>query len=114
MILLGSLLLASGGGTAAGSITAMSPALKQAAGVLAAALAVSLINWLFIEPVATKLMFQRYDLENLPEKTEAVKAEIAGLYKQFGKFHGISALINLIVLSCAFAHVSFTLDSPLG
>ena len=58
VILLGSLLLASGSGAVSGFGVA-SPALKQAAIVLGTALAVSLVNWLSIEPIATKLMFQR-------------------------------------------------------
>ena len=56
VILLGSLLLASGSGLA----SMASPALKQAAVVLAVALGASVINWLAVEPVATKLMFQRW------------------------------------------------------
>ncbi|KAG1679519.1 hypothetical protein FOA52_011120 [Chlamydomonas sp. UWO 241] len=76
----------------------------RAATTLAVALAVSAVNWLGVEPIATKLMLERYDLENLPEKTDEIKANIQSLYKQFGKFHGISSLINLIILVCAFSH----------
>lgn len=73
---------------------------------LGVSLALSLVNWVGIEPIATKLMFERYDLENLPiaEKTEETKAKIGALYKSFGKFHGISSLINLIITCLAFAH----------
>ena len=33
-----------------------------------------------------------------------VAAAIKALYKQFGKWHGISSLFNLAVLVAAFAH----------
>lgn len=77
LVLLGSLYLAQGGVAAA-------PA--NAVSTLAVAAAASIGNWLFIEPVATKLMFQRYDIENKPQKTDADQAEIKSLYKQFGKW----------------------------
>ena len=76
-MLLGSLYLAQGGVAAA-------PA--NAVSTLAVAAAASIGNWLFIEPVATKLMFQRYDIENKPQKTDADQAEIKSLYKKFGKW----------------------------
>jgi hypothetical protein len=85
----------------AGSVTE-----PKVLGVLSVSLALSLVNWLGIEPIATKLMFERYDLESLPaaEKTEETKAKIGTLYKSFGKFHGISSLINLLITCLAFAH----------
>jgi len=49
VIVLGSLLLA-------GAV----PTLSQPTVVLGVALVFSLVNWLAIEPIATKLMFQRY------------------------------------------------------
>jgi len=85
-------------------ISDMGPSAQQAAIVLGVAAGASLTNWLIIEPVATNLMFQRYELENLPEKNEEVKGKIQVLYKQFGKYHGISSLINLVITCCAFAH----------
>ena len=36
----------------------------------------------------------RYALENIEVKSEEVKAQIQVLYKSFGKYHGISSLIN--------------------
>jgi hypothetical protein len=95
LVLLGSLYLAKGGFAAA-------PA--NAVTTLAVAAAASVGNWLFIEPVATKLMFQRYDIENKPNKTDADQANIKSLYKQFGKWHGISSLNNLVVLASAVAY----------
>ncbi|GAX85780.1 hypothetical protein CEUSTIGMA_g13195.t1 [Chlamydomonas eustigma] len=94
-VLLASLCIAAGG----------MPANTQVAGILGLGLASSVMNWVHIEPLATKLMFQRYDLENLPgEKTDEVKEKIKALYKQFGMWHGISASLNLVILCCALSH----------
>lgn len=41
-----------------------------------------LANWLYIEPVATDLMFERYALENADGERDGAK--IKALYKQFG------------------------------
>ncbi|GFR45705.1 hypothetical protein Agub_g7015 [Astrephomene gubernaculifera] len=71
---------------------------------LGVALAGTLVNWLYIEPICTGLMFQRYDIENQAEKTDADKDRIAALYKQFGKWHGISSLINLVAFCVAVSH----------
>lgn len=97
VVLLGSLLLLGGS----------SPSTNRAAITLGLALVASIGNMLFLEPVATKLMFERYALENLEEKTAEVKAQIQALYKSFGMYHGISSLINLIITGCAFAHAWF-------
>jgi hypothetical protein len=70
--------------------------------VAGVALLASLANWLYIEPVATDLMFQRYALENAEGERDAAK--IKQLYKQFGKFHGISSLANLVALGAAMSH----------
>ncbi|GLI65156.1 hypothetical protein VaNZ11_008608 [Volvox africanus] len=88
---------------------ALAGATATSAGVRAlVALGVSLVgllvNWLAIEPICTDLMFQRYDIENLPEKTEADKERIATLYKQFGKWHGMSSLVNLVSFCVAVGH----------
>ena len=63
----------------------------------------SLMNLLFAEPAATAAMFKRYDLENA---AAAVRddAQIKVLQRRFGKWHGISSLLNLIVLVCAVGH----------
>lgn len=57
-------------------------------------MAASVANWVYIEPKATDLMFERYALENAPGEKDA--AQIKALYKSFGKFHGISSLLNLV------------------
>ncbi|GIL87868.1 hypothetical protein Vretifemale_15854 [Volvox reticuliferus] len=88
---------------------ALAGATATSAGVRAlVALGVSLVgllvNWLAVEPICTDLMFQRYDIENLPEKTDADKERIATLYKQFGKWHGLSSLLNLVSFCVAVGH----------
>jgi len=87
--------------------------LKYAAGaaparefqLLGIALASSLANLLFIEPRATNVMFERYELENAagPRQDDAIKK----LYKQFGKWHGMSSMLNLVVLVCAVGHAFY-------
>ncbi|MEW5305599.1 MAG: hypothetical protein WDW38_008083 [Sanguina aurantia] len=69
------------------------------------ALAASLANWFWLEPKVTALMFDRYDLENKGEgKTEADKVKIGELYTDFGKWHGVSVMVNLLILCCVIAH----------
>lgn len=46
----------------------------------------------------------RYDLENKEKKDENDKAKIAVLYKEFGKWHGISSLLNLVITCVALAY----------
>jgi hypothetical protein len=70
--------------------------------LLGIGLAGSLGNLLWAEPAATALMFQRYELENAPGARD--DAAIKALYKQFGKYHGISSLLNLAVLVCVVGH----------
>lgn len=72
--------------------------------LLAVSLAGNLVNWFALEPLCTKLMFARYDIENKDAKTEEDQAQIKTLYKKFGMFHGISSMINLAVFCCAAAH----------
>ena len=73
--------------------------------LLVIALVASLVNLLITEPIATKVMFERYDLENAegPRDEAAIKA----LTKKFGAFHGISSLLNLAVLVCAVGHAYY-------
>ena len=55
-------------------------------------------------------MFERYALENklsgagAAPRSDADAAEISRLQKVFGKYHGLSSLINLVVLCAALAH----------
>lgn len=71
---------------------------------LGVSLGASLANWLLLEPKCTTLMFQRYAIENKEEKTESDQNEIKALYKQFGMWHGISSLVNLVVFVGASVH----------
>ncbi|KAG2494715.1 hypothetical protein HYH03_007229 [Edaphochlamys debaryana] len=90
--------------TAALAGAGANPAGTRALAALGVSLAGLLFNWLYLEPLCTKLMFDRYDLENLPEKTEDDKAKVASLYKEFGKWHGISSLVNLVSFCVAVSH----------
>lgn len=64
----------------------------------------SLLNLFVVEPLATKVMFERYELENSYFRDEAA---ISNLKKSFGKFHGISSLLNLATLVCCIGHGYF-------
>lgn len=63
----------------------------------------SAANLFFVEPAATAVMFERYDLENGPNPGDK-KEERAALTKKFGKFHGLSSLTNLGNLAASLAH----------
>ena len=58
------------------------------------------------EPKATEVMFERYALENEPA-SERDEARISALKKTFGKWHGISSLLNLVNLVCAVGHAFY-------
>jgi hypothetical protein len=66
------------------------------------AMAMSLLNQFILEPRSTKIMFRRYDMEN--EGADKESEEYKTLAKNFGKFHGMSSLTNLIALCGAVAH----------
>lgn len=72
--------------------------------ILIAALAASMANWLFVEPTASGILMERYNLENSSTNDSETKDKVAGLYKQFSKLHGISSLLNLVSVCAAFAH----------
>jgi len=65
-------------------------------GSLGGALFMTLFNQFYLEPVSTKVMLERYDLENAEggQDTERYKQ----LKSSFGKLHGMSSLSNLIAL----------------
>lgn len=56
----------------------------------------TLFNQFYLEPVSTKVMLERYDLENAEggQDTDRYKQ----LKSSFGKLHGMSSLSNLIAL----------------
>ena len=62
------------------------------------------------EPFSTKIMLERYELENKEggRNTERYKE----LKATFGKFHGISSLTNLVAM-CAGVAYGFVLSSVL-
>lgn len=62
-------------------------------------------NLAIAEPAATKVMFERYALEN--QEGQRDEEKIRTLKKQFGKWHGISSLLNLVNLVCAVGHAWF-------
>ena len=66
------------------------------------ALVMTLLNQLIIEPMTTNNMMRRYELEDTEngKNTEEYKS----LKANFGKFHGISSLTNLVALCAAAAH----------
>ena len=66
------------------------------------ALSTTVLNWLFVEPANTKLMFERYSLEN--SKGARDEARIAQVKKDFGKWHGFSSVLNLAGLCGVLAH----------
>ncbi|KAL4459187.1 hypothetical protein ABPG75_014052 [Micractinium tetrahymenae] len=72
----------------------------------------SLLNLLFVEPYCTKVMFQRYALENKEGARD--EGAIKALAKQFGKWHGISSLINLATLVVAVGHGWWLASNLLG
>jgi hypothetical protein len=54
-------------------------------------------------------MFERYALENklaasAAKRSDADAATIKRLQGQFGKWHGVSSLINLVVLCASLSH----------
>lgn len=82
------------------------PALGEKAVLgLGIALGGTLLNQFFLEPRSSKIMHDRYQLEELPGGKESEKYK--KLAKSFGKFHGISSLVNLITLCAAIAHGTY-------
>jgi len=69
---------------------------------LGVALGTTVLNWLWVEPVNTKLMFDRYALEN--DKGSRDEAKITQIKKDFGKWHGFSSVLNLAGLCGVLAH----------
>lgn len=67
-------------------------------------LLMTLLNQFLLEPKSTKIMFERYELEN-SDDPEAMETEVYKTLKSsFGKLHGMSSLTNLIALCGATVH----------
>ena len=69
------------------------------------ALAMTLLNQFALEPIATKNMMRRYELDDTPNGQDT--EEYKKLKANFGKFHGISSLTNLVAFMAATAHGFF-------
>ena len=67
-------------------------------------LAMTLLNQFLLEPKSTKIMFERYDLENSDDPKAKESSEYKKLAASFGKMHGMSSLTNLIALIGAAVH----------
>lgn len=87
------------------ALTGGSPPQKEMI-LLAISAVASLVNLIVAEPAATKIMFERYELENAKDTPRDENA-IKSLAKRFGKLHGISSLLNLVVLVCAVGHAYY-------
>jgi hypothetical protein len=71
---------------------------------LGVALAMTALNQFYLEPVSTINMMERYSLESRGEKESN---EYKRLKAQFGKFHGMSSLTNLVALCGGVAHAIY-------
>ena len=72
---------------------------------LIVALLATLLNQIILEPYSTKIMLERYDLENSSGGTNTERYKV--LKAQFGKMHGLSSLTNLIAFCGAIIHGYF-------
>jgi hypothetical protein len=71
---------------------------------LGVSLLMTLLNQFFLEPKSTKVMFDRYELENSNDPDALETAEYKKLRSSFGKLHGMSSLTNLIAFIGAVVH----------
>ena len=69
---------------------------------LGGALGATLFNQFFLEPYSTKIMLERYDIENTEGGLDTDRYK--ELKSEFGKMHGISSLSNLIALCGAVVY----------
>lgn len=69
----------------------------------------SLFQGLWIGPKVASLRLERQAAEETLQKTNAPadQEKVAGLTKEFGKSHGISSLINLLVLIAGFVYLIY-------
>ena len=68
---------------------------------LAIAFFTTLLNLLYLEPTSSKVMFDRYELEDDGKKESDEYSQKA---KSFGKLHGMSSLANLVSLCGGVIH----------
>jgi hypothetical protein len=82
------------------------PALKVASTkALSLALLMTLANQYYLEPKSTNNMMRRYELES--EDGGKDTDEYKTLKADFGKFHGMSSLTNLLALCAGVAHAVY-------
>ena len=79
------------------------PMVKPTLITLGVALGANLVNQWFLEPKATDVMMRRYEMENENRQSEDEYKKLAA---SFGKFHGLSSLVNLVSLCAAFVHTA--------
>lgn len=73
--------------------------------VLGLALIMTLSNQFYLEPLSTKNMVRRYELEDQSGGKDT--DEYKKLKASFGKFHGMSSLTNLIAMCGGVAHAVY-------
>eukprot|EP00541_Cyclophora_tenuis_P010112 CAMPEP_0116544744 /NCGR_PEP_ID=MMETSP0397-20121206/2282_1 /TAXON_ID=216820 /ORGANISM="Cyclophora tenuis, Strain ECT3854" /LENGTH=221 /DNA_ID=CAMNT_0004068979 /DNA_START=77 /DNA_END=743 /DNA_ORIENTATION=- len=77
---------------------------SKATKALGTGLVMTLLNQLWLEPTSTTVMFSRYEIENSDDPQAKESAEYKKLASDFGKYHGMSSLANLVALCAAFVH----------
>lgn len=84
------------------TLTAMPDILSKTSEVsLAIAFFTTLLNLLYLEPKSTRVMFDRYTLEDDGKRESEEYSQKA---RAFGKLHGISSLANLVALCGGIVH----------
>ncbi len=84
------------------TLTAMPDIISKASEVsLAVSFVATLINLVYLEPTSTRVMFDRYVLE---DDGKSDSDEYISLAKSFGRFHGMSSMANLIALCGGIVH----------
>eukprot|EP00584_Thalassiosira_punctigera_P002997 CAMPEP_0172535322 /NCGR_PEP_ID=MMETSP1067-20121228/7387_1 /TAXON_ID=265564 ORGANISM="Thalassiosira punctigera, Strain Tpunct2005C2" /NCGR_SAMPLE_ID=MMETSP1067 /ASSEMBLY_ACC=CAM_ASM_000444 /LENGTH=291 /DNA_ID=CAMNT_0013320251 /DNA_START=45 /DNA_END=920 /DNA_ORIENTATION=- len=84
------------------TLTAMPDILSKASEVsLGIAFFSTLLNLLYLEPKSTRVMFERYSLEDDGKRESD---EYSKLARSFGKLHGLSSLTNLVALCGGVIH----------
>lgn len=78
---------------------------NSSAKALVVALFMTLANQFYLEPLSSNNMMRRYELEKQDGGTDT--DEYKTLKANFGKFHGISSLTNLIALCGGVAHAVY-------
>lgn len=86
--------------------------------ILAVPFVANLINWVYLGPKATKLMFERHAQEkkegvDAHKDKDRISPKIKAMNKQFAKLHGFSSLLNLASFGALLIHGSVS-GSPLG